>query len=68
SSTQKDGIYIHRSNNNGWAGGQCSTGCLIVAPRRYGSNRQVKSPGWDQFNQQLKGVIQFKLILTGRRK
>jgi RHS repeat-associated protein len=68
SPTQKDGLFIHRSNNDGFAGGHCSTGCLIVAPSRYDSNGGVKSPGWDQFNKQLDGVKNFKLILTGRRQ
>lgn len=56
SSTQKNGIYIHRSNSNGWAGGQVSTGCLLVCPTRYDANGRAISTGWDQFNQQLKGV------------
>jgi hypothetical protein len=68
SSTQKDGIYIHRSNNSGWAGktyengklkGAVSTGCLLIVPSRAGKNI-----GWDEFNNQLKGVSSFHLRLT----
>lgn len=68
SSTQKNGIYIHRSNNDGYAGGHCSTGCLIVAPSRYDNKGGLKNSGWDQFNKQLHGVNNFKLILTGRKE
>ena len=61
SSTQKNGIYIHRSNNDGFAGGNVSTGCLLIAPSRYVNG--VLEPGWTEFNQQLKGVKKFRLIL-----
>ena len=57
SSTQKNGIYIHRSNNNGFAGGTVSTGCLLIVPSGYGVN------GWNEFNQQLRGVNSFTLLL-----
>lgn len=40
----KDGIFIHRTNNTGTAGGTVSTGCLLIAP---GANQ------WDAFNNQL---------------
>lgn len=66
SKTQKNGIYIHCTNNNGWAGAPVSTGCLLVVPSR------PNQPGWAAFDQQLKaarplaGFI-FKLIVTGRK-
>ena len=63
SPTQKNGIYIYRSNRNGWAGGKVSTGCLLIVPRLYDNNNNPLNNGWDQFNYQLKGVSQFKLIL-----
>ena len=69
SSTQKNGIYIHRSNNDGRAGkfydakgnltGAVSTGCLLIAPSRAGKNI-----GWNEFNNQLKGVSSFYLRLN----
>ena len=69
SSTQKDGIYIHRSNNDGRAGkfydtngkltGAVSTGCLLIVPSRAGKN-----VGWNEFNAQLKGVSSFHLKLS----
>jgi RHS repeat-associated protein len=31
----KDAIFIHRTNNNGWAGGKVSTGCLLLCPSDY---------------------------------
>jgi len=68
SATQKDGIYIHRSNRNGWAGGQVSTGCLLVVPTQYDIKGNATNMGYDQFNRQLSGVNEFKLILSGRRK
>lgn len=58
SPTQKNGIYIHRSNNNGWAGDNpskksaVSTGCLLILPKQ-----------WDQFCNQI-GKNNFKLILN----
>jgi hypothetical protein len=66
SSTQKDGIYIHRSNNNGYAGGTVSTGCLLIVPTQYDIKGQATNMGWDQFNQQLQGVNQFRLQINGR--
>jgi len=83
SDTQKDGIYIHTSNRNGWAGkmyvnndgplkgtlkGAVTTGCLIIVPTQYDIKGNVKSIGWDEFNQQLKGVKQFHLQVSGRKK
>ena len=52
SGTQKDAIYIHRTNMSGWAGGSVSTGCLLI----YGQE-------WNRFEQQI-GKNNFKLILT----
>ena len=63
SATQKNGIYIHRSNNNGWAGGTVSTGCLLIVPSTYDSKGNSTNNGWNQFNNQLKGVKSFPLIL-----
>ncbi len=63
SATQKNGIYIHRSNNNGWAGGTVSTGCLLIVPSTYDSKGNSTNNGWDQFNNQLEGVKSFQLIL-----
>jgi hypothetical protein len=67
SSTQKDGIYIHSSNSNGFAGkiynnngdlvNAISTGCLLIVPSGHGMN------GWNEFNNQL-GVTNFSLILN----
>ena len=68
SSTQKNGIYIHRSNNSGFAGktykngkltGAVSTGCLLIVPSRAGKNT-----GWDEFKAQLNGVSSFHLRLS----
>ena len=63
SSTQKNGIYIHRSNNSGFAGGTVSTGCLLITPSLY-KNGKLVSNGWNEFNKQLNGVTMFKLILN----
>ena len=54
------GIFIHRSNNNGFAGkywddgewGAVSKGCLLILPNQ-----------WDNFNRQLDAVNEFKLRL-----
>jgi len=76
SSTQKDGAYIHTSNKNGWAGVKydkegklhaVTTGCLLIVPSQYDINGNVKTIGWDQFNQQLNGLSQYHLELTGRK-
>ena len=61
SSTQKDQIYIHRSNNDGSMlpnGTPVSTGCIIIVPSRQGRI------GWNEFNQQLSGVSSFHMRLT----
>jgi hypothetical protein len=54
-----EGVFIHRSNNNGYAGGGVSQGCPLICP-------SFNNPGngWDEFNQQLHGVTQFKMILN----
>lgn len=54
-----DGVFIHRSNNNGWAGvsadGQTavSKGCLLITPNN-----------WNKFSKQLSSLNNFKLILN----
>ena len=53
-----DGVFIHRSNNNGWAGVSndgrtaVSKGCLLITPKH-----------WHSFSKQLSSVNRFKLIL-----
>ena len=68
SKTQKNGIYIHSSNKNGFAGkysgGAISTGCLLIVPSNYDKGGKSLNNGWDQFNTQLDGVKEFKLILN----
>lgn len=49
----KTGVYIHRSNNSGYAGGHVSEGCLLIAPK-----------DWPSFNNQLSGVSQFHLKVS----
>ncbi|MDP2303917.1 MAG: RHS repeat-associated core domain-containing protein [Ignavibacteria bacterium] len=54
------GVFIHRSNNNGWAGTfqkkglthGVSQGCLLIEPNK-----------WEKFNKQLNGVNNFQLKL-----
>lgn len=46
----KDGIFIHSSNNSGFAAGRVSTGCLLIAPNN-----------WSSFNQAMSGVQNFKV-------
>ena len=66
SNTQKSGIFIHRSNNDGSMNPigkdgiihPASTGCPIIVPSRNGEN------GWTEFNLQLNGVKSFKLWLN----
>jgi len=53
-----DGVFIHRSNNNGFAGkfwndqkhkySGVSEGCLLIAPNQ-----------WDNFNEQLSTIDKF---------
>ena len=55
-----DGVFIHRSNNNGFAGkfwnnqkhkySGVSEGCLLIAPNQ-----------WDNFNEQLNTIDKFRL-------
>ena len=52
SATQKNGIYIHRTNMSGWAGGSVSTGCLLISGNQ-----------WGRFSSQI-GNNGFKLILN----
>lgn len=57
-----NGVFIHRSNNNGFAGkywnekkqkySGVSEGCLLILPTQ-----------WDKFNNQLQSVNMFKLII-----
>ncbi len=42
------GIFIHRSNNSGWAGSPVSKGCLLISPN-----------DWGNFNSQMSGVQHF---------
>ena len=78
SKTQKNGIYIHSSNRDRFAGkyyhkngdkkgqlkGAISTGCLLIVPSKYDSKGNSLNNGWNQFDNQLKGVNTLKLILN----
>jgi RHS repeat-associated protein len=46
----KDGIFIHRPNNDGFAGGKVSVGCLLIIPS-----------DWQSFNDVMSGVKNFKV-------
>ncbi|HKK43224.1 MAG TPA: RHS repeat-associated core domain-containing protein [Bacteroidales bacterium] len=48
-----NGIFIHRSNLSGWAGGGVSKGCLLISPN-----------DWRNFNKQMNGVKNFKVQIT----
>ncbi|MBR3564958.1 MAG: RHS repeat-associated core domain-containing protein, partial [Paludibacteraceae bacterium] len=70
SKTQKNGIWIHRSNKNGdmlpYKNGiakPLSTGCLIIAPTKYDNAGNVKQKGWDQFVRQIGNINKFTIIL-----
>ena len=74
SRTHKNGIYIHTSNKNGYAGkiydrntgklkSAISTGCLLIVPSKYDKNGKPSNNGWDQFNDKLRGVKSFKMLL-----
>lgn len=69
SSIQKNEIFIHSSNKDGFAGEflekktAISTGCLLIAPTQYDNKWNVLHAGWTEFNNQLYGVKQFKLLL-----
>lgn len=58
----KTGIFIHSSNQNGYAGtynegeNGISEGCLLICPTQKDIYGQVIQKGFDQFNEQLKGV------------
>ena len=52
SPTQKNGVYIHRTNNSGWCGGTVSTGCLLIYAKQ-----------WNDFANQI-GQRNFKLKLS----
>ncbi|MDO9614791.1 MAG: hypothetical protein Q7J86_09740, partial [Bacteroidota bacterium] len=47
------GVFIHRSNSSGWAGGGVSKGCLLISPN-----------DWKNFNNQMNGVKNFKVQVT----
>ena len=51
STTQKNEIFIHRTNLNGYAGGRVSVGCLLIDGRQ-----------WGRFEQKV-GKKSFKVIL-----
>lgn len=65
STTQKNGMFIHCSNQSGsmlpkgkdGVYHPVSTGCLIIVPSRNGTK------GWNEFNAQLSGLLMFKLVL-----
>jgi len=64
----KNGIFIHTSNQSGFAGSYnngkngISEGCLLIVPSLYNKEGASTNNGWNQFNQQLqdvkKGVLQ----------
>jgi hypothetical protein len=70
----KTGIFIHASNNTGFAGNYISKkdgllhgiseGCLLIVPTQYDVKGKAMNIGFDQFNQQLQGVPRFTLDLT----
>ena len=49
----KTGIFIHSTNNNGYAGGNVSTGCLLLAPNDF-----------KKFNTIMSGVTNFTVRVT----
>ncbi len=68
----KNGIFIHSSNRNGFAGTYTdskgnvhgiSEGCLLIIPSIYDAKGNPTNNGWDQFNRQLSGVNKGTLIL-----
>ena len=50
------GIFIHRTNNSGWAGPPVSKGCLLISP-----------DGWENFNNQLHGVLNFQVQIKRQK-
>ena len=67
------GTFIHSTRDDGFMGnyfsrkrndiGGISEGCLIIAPSVYGTEGKLVRKGWDQYNNQLKGVNKHLLIL-----
>jgi hypothetical protein len=60
-------IIFHRCNRDGFAGtiiqegklsGTVSSGCILIVPSGHGKL------GWDEFNNQLKGISSFHFILN----
>ena len=51
SPTQKNGIFVHRTNNNGYAGGNVSTGCPLI-----------RASDWKSFEKMI-GTNGFKMII-----
>ena len=51
------GVFIHRSNRSGYAGGGVSKGCLLIAPGRSKSDAE----DYVRFNNQMSGVTNFKV-------
>ena len=47
---QKTGIYIHRTNRNGFAGATVSVGCLLLSPT-----------SWTKFDSKVSGLESFKV-------
>jgi RHS repeat-associated protein len=58
----KNGIFIHTSNQSGFAGAYnkgkngISEGCLLIVPSLYDKQGNSTNNGWNQFNEQLQGV------------
>ena len=55
SSTQKNGVFIHGTNQDGFAGGKVSVGCPLILGQQ-----------WADFQKQI-GCNSFKLILTRQK-
>ncbi len=51
-----EGVFIHRSNLNGFAGSPVSAGCLLICPGPNGDGAD-----WNRFNEQMEGVKHFKV-------
>ena len=68
------GTFIHSTKENGFMGnywnskrqdfGGISEGCLIIAPSVYNHDGKLLKKGWDQYNNQLKGVHKHLLKLV----
>ncbi|MCI1720034.1 MAG: RHS repeat-associated core domain-containing protein [Bacteroidales bacterium] len=48
----KTGIFIHSTNRSGYAGGNISTGCLLLSPKDF-----------QKFNSKMTGVQNFKVLI-----